>query len=48
VATQYSTGDDMNPQSGAKHVVSVRAVKKIFPLGTTEVWTLRGSDFDLS
>ncbi|MEI8093747.1 MAG: ABC transporter ATP-binding protein [Spirochaetales bacterium] len=29
-------------------VVSVRGVKKMYPLGKTEVWALRGIDFDLS
>jgi putative ABC transport system ATP-binding protein len=31
-----------------KSVVSVRGVKKMYPLGKTEVWALRGIDFDLS
>jgi putative ABC transport system ATP-binding protein len=34
--------------SGVGHVVSVRAVTKMYPLGTTEVWALRGIDFDLN
>ena len=38
----------MDPQTGAGHVVSVRAVKKMYPLGKTEVWALRGIDFDLN
>ena len=38
----------MNPQSGTEHVVSVRAVKKMYPLGKTEIWALWGIDFDLN
>lgn len=34
--------------SGPQCVVSVRGVKKMYPLGKTEVWALRGIDFELN